>query len=144
MHSWTSPCELTKLTNPWRLGHVCSKWIAVFFSMRSTFWNRIGIEWYDGRLKQQDTANVTEIVHVFPDCTRGAPFSYAFCMEGYCTGDDTDYDTLADLINCSEQWEEWEEASTNLLSTELAFLYATKGRPSQLKKMEIDVREDLQ
>lgn len=62
-------------------------------------------------------------------------------MEGYCTGDDTDYDTLVDLINCSEQWE---VASINLLSTELAFLYATKGRPSQLKKMEIDVREGLQ
>ena len=93
--------------------------------MRSTFWNRIGIEWYDGRLKQQDTANVTEIVHVFPDCTRGALFSYAFCMEGYCTGDDTDYDTLVDLINCSEQWE---VASINLLSTELAFLYAIKSR----------------
>ena len=91
--------------------------------MRSTFWNRIRIEWYDGRLKQQDTANVTEILHVFSDCTRGAPFSFAFC---------------------SEQWEEWEEASTNLLSTELAFLYATKGRPSLLKKMEIDVREGLQ
>ena len=49
--------------------------------------------------------------------------------------------TLVDLINCSEQWE---EVSIKLLSTELAFLYATKGRPSQLKKMEIDVREDLQ
>ena len=97
----------------------------MFIPMRSTFWNRIGIEWYDGRLKQQDTANVTEIVHVFPDCTRGALFSYAFCMEGYCTGDDTDYDTLVDLINCSEQWE---VASINLLSTELAFLYATKSR----------------
>ncbi|KAF8347428.1 hypothetical protein F5887DRAFT_1157636 [Amanita rubescens] len=29
---------------PWYLGHVCSQWRALFFSMRSTFWSKIKIE----------------------------------------------------------------------------------------------------
>ena len=146
--SWTSPLRAHKSYEfPWYLGHVCSKWRAVFFSMRSTFWNRIEIEWYDDSgvgLKQQDAANVTEIVPFFLDCTRGAPFSVAFCTRGGYTEEDTDYDilpTLVDLINCSEQWE---EVSIKLLSTHLVFLCATKGCLSQLKKLEIDVKNEYE
>jgi hypothetical protein len=143
---WTSPLQAYKAYEfPWYLGHVCSKWRAVFLSMQSTFWNKIEIEWYDNSgvgLKEQDAANVTEIVHFFLDCTHGAPFSFAFCMRGCYAEEDIDYNilpTLVDLINCSEQWE---EVSIKLLSTDLVVLCATKGRLSQLKKLEIDVKED--
>ena len=87
--------------------------------MRSTFWNRIEIEYYDDDdncIERQNFTNVTEIVPFFLDCTRGAPFSFAFAGD---TEEDTDYDirpTLLDLINCSKQWEEVE---IQLLSTEL-------------------------
>jgi hypothetical protein len=117
----------------------------MFFSMRSTFWNRIEIEWRDDDdifLELQVANNVTEIVHFFLDCTRGAPFSFKLCPTGCCPEGETHYNnrlTLVALINCSEQWE---DVFIQLYTTELVYLCAIGGRLSQLKKLEIIVEED--
>ena len=116
---------------PWYLGQVCSHWRTLFFSMRSTFWNKIVIE---GMFSRAKTANVQEIIAFFIDCTHGQPFSFTFCM-----GDRSGvrlHGVLADLCAHSEQWE---EASIRLLSSELEHLCSVKGRLPGLKKLEIVV-----
>ena len=144
--SWTSPLRAHLPSEfPWYLGHVCSEWRALFFSMRSTFWNSIEIEWHDEFdicLKQQDADNVTEIVHFFLDCTGGVPFSFQLCTTGCHPENETHYNshpTLVALINCSEQWQ---NVYIQLYTTELVFLCATKGHLPQLKKLEIVVEQD--
>ena len=124
---------------PWYLGHVCSQWRALFFSMRSTFWNRIEIEWYNyGPLEpEQFTKRIEEIVAFFLDRTCGAPFSFKFCMKRRYTCDVRPI--LMRLIVHSEQWE---EVSIYLHPYELVYFCGTKGRLPLLKMLDIYVRED--
>jgi hypothetical protein len=125
---------------PWYLGHVCSQWRALFFSMRSTFWHRIEIErlmYYFDRGRGGSAMHMKEIVAFFLDCTRGAPFSFAFCKKrGYPEKDYYIRPILKDLLVHSEQWD---KVSIELLSTDLGFLCAAKGRLPLLKKLEIMV-----
>ena len=130
---------------PWYLGHVCSRWRALFLSMRSTFWNRIEIEWHDdyGPLMPEQFATVQEIVAFFLDCARGAPFSLAFGVEskGECDIDsDNIRPTFMELLNHSEQWE---ELSIHLSPTELALFCAVKGRLPLLNNLEIGLARDI-
>ena len=132
---FSSPLRLGAATRnfPWHLGHVCSQWRAVFFSMRSTFWNRIKFDWYDvTRLGQAQ-----EIVAFFLDRTCGAPLSLEMRLLRQC------YPyvrpILVDLIVHSEQWE---ELDISLEPSELRFLCGIKGRLPLLRKLRITVMKD--
>ena len=111
---------------PWYLGHVCSEWRALFFSIRSTFWNRIEIEF-----DRQDQTYVKEdyffhlqgIISFFLDCTDGAPFSFTFCMEN--CADQYGADLIFKLL--LEHSEQWEEPSIRLWASELRLLRNAKG-----------------
>jgi hypothetical protein len=132
----SSPLQTNAAWNfPWNLGQVCSHWRALFFSMRSTFWNKIVIEeTYDGF--QSKSGKVQQILAFFIDCTHGEPFSFAFCMERRF---DHLRPVLADLYAHSEQWE---EASFRMWSHDLEHLYSVNGRLPLLKKLEISVEWD--
>ncbi|KAF8347423.1 hypothetical protein F5887DRAFT_955754 [Amanita rubescens] len=117
------PCEF-----PWYLGHVCSRWRALFFSMRSTFWSNVEIEMRIGD-SWGSFDRMYEIVNFFFDCTRGAPFSFTFSM-------DILGDVRSMLRHFIEHSAQWEEVSVQL-KTLVVFLQGTKGRLPLLKKLEI-------
>ena len=68
---------------PWYLGQVCSRWRALFFSMRSTFWKRIEINWdNDFPRRTRFAESVKAILAFFLNRTQGAPFSFSLFRKG--------------------------------------------------------------
>ena len=111
---------------PWYLGHVCSRWRALFFSMRSTFWNRIIInDW------QQVTAtrHIEGIVAFFLGRTCGKPFSFIYIRTS----------RTHDIRQILAHSEQWEEACIRLQPYELEYLCDIKGRPPLLEELDIDM-----
>ena len=72
---------------PWYLGQVCSQWRALFFSMRSTFWRKIKIDWLYNYWRSRlmlSPERITMILAFFLNRTQGAPFSFSFShLNGY-------------------------------------------------------------
>jgi hypothetical protein len=120
---------------PSYLGHVCSRWRALFFSMRSTFWSRIQIGWSPfgppGRMRFE------EIVAFFLGrCGKSISFTF-FLGRRY------PYDIGSMFMALIIRSEKWEDVSITFWSkSDLGFLLAVKGRLPLLKKLEIVVVED--
>jgi hypothetical protein len=122
---------------PWYLGHVCSQWRVLFFSMRSTFWNRIAIQlFYSG--KERSASRIEEIVAFFLDRTCGRPFSFQLYISPAFTFDVQPI--LLDLVDHSEQWE---EASIQLLAPKLEYLWRQGPSPAveKTRHMGMDGQE---
>lgn len=124
-------------TFPWYLGHICSQWRALFFSMRSTFWSEIEIQVWTAHYfnDPERFKHMHEIVVFFLDCTQGAPFSFTFCVEDDFVGRDF-YGFCSILMELIERSAQWEEVSLQLESF-VGFLWVAKGRLPLLKKLEI-------
>jgi hypothetical protein len=111
---------------PWYLGHVCSRWRALFFSMRSTFWNEIIID--DLRHNTADK-HIEGIVAFFLDRTCGKPFSFIY-SHAFRTYD------IRKILAHSEQWE---KACIRLEPYELEYLCDIKGRLPLLEELDISI-----
>ena len=131
---------------PWYLGQVCSQWRALFFSMRSTFWKKIEIDWlYNYRLSppslMTSPERVSTILAFFLNRAQGAPFSFSFFHLNYYKGQDQEQmrRILKDLLDYSRQWE---EVSMRLLLADLNLLRDAKGHLPLLKRLDIVVVND--
>jgi hypothetical protein len=121
---------------PWYLGKVCSRWRALFFSMGSTFWKKIEIDWDNFPRRIRFSERVKAILAFFLDHTQGAPFSFSLFREG-------DYPEkkhlrwiLKDLVDHSRQWEEV-FIRTKPKVFDLNLLRSAKGHLPLLKTLEI-------
>ena len=124
---------------PWYLGQICSRWRALFFSMRSTFWGRIDIEWdhhYDNRRLIRFCKHLKMIVPFFLSRTQGGPFSFSlFRTLGYPDEKNVRW-IVKDFVDHSRQWE---DASFRLESADIRFLRSVKGHLPLLKRLELIV-----
>jgi hypothetical protein len=125
---------------PWYLGKVCSRWRALFFSMRSTFWRSIEIDWYynveDNLRIIRLCKRVKMILPFFLNRTQGAPFSFSlFRTLGYPDEKNVRW-ILKDLLDHSRQWE---EAFIRLRPVDFNVLRTAKGHLPLLKRLEIAV-----
>jgi hypothetical protein len=120
---------------PWYLGQVCSRWRVLFFSMRSTFWRKIEIEW---KFRYNDNPRfVKTILAFFLNRTQGAPFSISLFRREYDYPEKKDMRwILKDLLDHSRQWE---EVFIRLKSTDVNLLRSAKGHLPLLKRLEIIV-----
>ena len=122
---------------PWYLGKVCSTWRTLFFSMRSTFWKNIEIEWeHNFRRPLRFSERRREILAFFLSRTQGAPFSFSLFREGSHPRKTHVQWILKDLVDHSRQWEEV-FIRMNPIVFELNLLRNAKGRLPLLKKLEI-------
>jgi hypothetical protein len=122
---------------PWYLGKVCSRWRALFFSMRSTFWEKIEIDWeHNFRRPLRFSERRRAILAFFLSRTQGAPFSFSLFREGSHPKKTHVQWILKDLVDHSRQWEEV-FIRMNPIVFDLNLLRNAKGRLPLLKKLEI-------
>ena len=125
---------------PWYLGKVCSRWRALFFSMRSTFWRKIEIDWH--YYNRRDHIRITQffervntILAFFLGRTQGESFSFSlFGEDGYPNEHEHVQWILKDLVNHSRQWE---EAFIRCRSSDVYLLRSAKGHFPLLKRLEV-------
>ena len=125
---------------PWYLGKVCSRWRALFFSMRLTFWRKIEIDWH--YYNRRDHIRVTQflerantILAFFLSRTQGESFSFSlFGEDGYPNEHEHVQWILKDLVNHSRQWE---EAFIRCRSSDVYLLRSAKGHLPLLKRLEV-------
>ena len=122
---------------PWYLGNVCSRWRALFFSMRSTFWKKIEIDWEHNFLRlPRFSERLKVILAFFLNRTQGAPFSFSLFREDYYPDKKHVRWILKDLLDHSRQWEEV-FIRTKPMVFDFNLLRNAKGHLPLLKRLEI-------
>ena len=122
---------------PWYLGKVCSRWRVLFFSMRSTFWKKIEIDWEPSFLRLiRFSERLKAILAFFLHRTQGAPFSFSLFREGGYPDKKHVRWILKDLLDHSRQWEEV-FIRTDPIVFGVGILRNAKGHLPLLKKLEI-------
>ncbi|KAF8330945.1 hypothetical protein F5887DRAFT_1178443 [Amanita rubescens] len=122
---------------PWYLGQICSLMRAIFLSMQPCFWNELEIEYPERDSRQLGFARTMEMLALFLDNTRGAPFSFALFKE---TGDSTRIGSsyvqpiILNLLNYSMQWK---SVSLTLQMEDFPLLRSVKNRLPLLQNMEL-------
>ncbi|KAF8343739.1 hypothetical protein F5887DRAFT_1206408 [Amanita rubescens] len=121
----SSPLRVHRLYEfPWYLGHICSQWRAVLFSMWPSFCNEIEIKSWQYHNGDRDFVRVMRILGFFLDAVRGAPFSFTFHMvENPGKGRSFAPDILWKLSKHSDQWE---NVSMRLQESEFILLHKLK------------------
>ena len=122
---------------PWYLGKVCSRWRALFFSMRSIFWKKIEIDWEHNFLRLiRFSERLKAILAFFLNRTQGAPFSFSLFREGGYPDKKHMRWIIKDLLDHSRQWEEV-FIRTSPRVFDMNPLRNAKGHLPLLKKLEI-------
>jgi hypothetical protein len=125
---------------PWYLGKVCSRWRALFFSMRSTFWRKIEIDWH--YYNRRDHLRITRffervkmILAFFLSRTQGESFSFSLFREDSYPNEHKHVQwVLKDLVNHSRQWD---EAFIRCKSSDVYLIRSAKGHLPLLKRLEV-------
>ena len=120
---------------PWYLGKVCSRWRALLFSMRSTFCERIEIDWEYRLIQFSD--RVKAILAFFLNRTEGAPFSLSLFRGGRCPDKKHVRWIVKDLLDHSRQREEVFIRTNPMVFDFNLFFRNAKGHLPLLKKLEI-------
>ena len=123
---------------PWYLGKVCARWRTLFFSMQSTFWRKLDIEWLYDHRPTPSPERVKTILTFFLNRTQGAPFSFSlFRIYGYSKQEKKHVRwIMKDLLDYSRQCE---DVSFRLQLEDLNLLRYAKGHLPLLKRLEIVV-----
>src|SRR6266550_1639377 len=145
---------------PWYLGQICSKWRAIFMSMKRDFWSEILIEhprfksWLQHPMiyfvhadytvhcdGQMDTERSMAILDFFLAATQGAPFSFDLYNEEPYQAEVVSYVRLviSKLVDHSMQWK---NASIQMQLPEVLSLRSVKNRLPMLQSLKLDLCRD--
>lgn len=127
---------------PWVLGHICSKWRAIFLSMTPQFWSRISIHYEAPHFHQQKVERIKEMAEFFVNRNRAETISFdyrilAFTVASHSAPDDM-HPVLELLV---EQSMRWESVTILIAQSDLPILRRIRNRLPMLRKLVISMHE---
>ncbi|KAF8622449.1 hypothetical protein AX15_007005 [Amanita polypyramis BW_CC] len=127
------PCKF-----PWYLGQICSRWRAVFHTMRAEFWGEIDIQWESPPDAESRYMHMVEVVGTFLMYNQEAPLTFTYSLD-----EDATYTTdqwhcihmvLYMLVKRSPTWS---DASLDLSVSHLPILCKARNHLCNLRTLSI-------
>ena len=130
--------NFTSCRFPWVLGHICSEWRAIFFSMTPQFWSRISVHYVTPHFDQQKIGRIKEMVEFFVNRDRAETISFDYMVLSVTTvSNDLPNDMHPVLELLVEQSMRWECVTISVTHSDLPILRRIRNRLPMLRKLDI-------
>ncbi|KAF8337828.1 hypothetical protein F5887DRAFT_521137 [Amanita rubescens] len=136
--------QFTTCQFPWVLGHICSEWRAIFFSMTPQFWSRISVHYETLHFNQQKVGRMKEMVEFFVNRDRAETISFDYQVLSLTIASGSlpnDMHPVLELL--VEQSMRWECVTITVTHSDLPILRRIRNRLPMLRKLGIFMYEPV-